>query len=98
MLGLSDDRSLDKMAYKYLEHTFPILPNELLIIIICSFTWTGGIDQIRFLWEQLRLVSSMFKEVVEEIFAKKDISKPTALLRLLSTAMVTLHESGKFSL
>lgn len=86
------------MATNSSEHTLSMLPNELLIMIICSCQWTEDIDELRFLWEELRLVSRMFKEIVEDIFAARDISNPTALLRLLPTATMTLEEIGRFFL
>lgn len=84
------------MAANSLEPTLPKLPNELLITTVRNFEWTEDIDELRFLWAKLRLVSQMFKETVEDIFAARDISNPTELLKLLPTAMVKLDDLGRF--
>lgn len=85
--------SLDATAA--ISFKLPMLPNEILIMIIRSFQWTEDVDQLRFLWENLRLVSPMFEEIVRDIFAARDIRNPAALLRLLPKTRLILHNSGR---
>lgn len=83
------------MAANSSEYTLPKLPNELLIVIIRCFQWTEDINELRFLWEVLRLVSPMFQDIVEKIFVVREIPNPATLLSLLSTATVTIDLDGR---
>ena len=76
------------------DHILPTLPNEILIMVIRSLGWTEDVDQLRFLWEILRVVSPMFKAIVEKIFAARNMSNPTELLRLLPTTSLFLADFG----
>lgn len=85
------------MATNSVDRILPALPNELLIMIIHSFRWTDNLDQLRFLWEKLQLVSPMFEEIVKKIFARSNLSNPRELLSLLPRAKLFLEDHGKFS-
>lgn len=92
---LPDDiSSLHTMAANMSDHILPTLPNEILITVIRSLEWTEDVDQLRFMWEDLRVVSPMFKTVVEKIFAARNMPSPTELLRLLPTTSLFLPDFG----
>lgn len=84
------------MAVNSSELAFPMLPNELLIMIARSLQWTEDIDDLVFLWTKLRPVSTLLKEVVEGIFAARDISMPAKLLKLLPTITIKICDPCMF--
>ena len=107
-LSLSDSRSLGKffnlsvavspMAANSSELALPMLPTDLLIMIAHSLQWTEDFDDLVFLWTKLRSVSQLLKETVEGIFAARDISTPAKVLKLLSTATITIFQFSMFLL
>ena len=79
-----------------------MLPNEILIMIVCNIPWSEDINDLVFSWTRLRLVSVMFKETVEKSFAARNIwsdrSELSALMKLLPKANIGKDIYGKLFL
>lgn len=69
------------MAANTSENGLPVLPAELLRMIVLNFQWTNDLDDLIFAWLELRSVSSLFKETVEHFFKIRHL--PATFMRLL---------------
>lgn len=55
------------------KQALPVLPNELLRMIVLNFQWMDDFDDMSYAWTELRCVSHMFKDTVEHFFRARHL-------------------------